>query len=140
MKDKKYGTIIQGNIIRNERKRKLMSQKDLAEKMNVDQCNITLWEQGKRRVPEKHVRNLCKILGISLKKFMEPYYKQCEESSIEYFDPKFILSSLLNNDKFSDKERFDNEYESYLSIIVKNFKNNGYELIAKKTNPKNLGV
>jgi len=54
-----------GQIIREERLSKNLTQKELAEKMGITQDSISLWEGGKRVPDTQYVIMLCKILEIS---------------------------------------------------------------------------
>ena len=131
MEKKIYGIVTQGNIIRKNRIKKMWSQKQLAEEIGVKQNTITFWENGYRKVPTKYIKNLCQALGILEEDFFKPFYQEIDSSEI-CFDPQLLLQNLLHENKFEDKERFSNEFGTYLKIISENFLANGYELVAKK--------
>lgn len=132
MEKKIYGTVTQGNIIRNNRIKKMWSQNELAQKIGVKQNSITFWENGYRKVPKKYIKSLCKELGIKEKDFFNPYYEEIEENLVTYIDPENLLDILLHKNKFKEKERFPNEFKTYLKIISENFLENGYELVVKE--------
>lgn len=132
MEKKIYGIVTQGNIIRNNRIKKMWSQNELAQRIGVKQNSITFWENGYRKVPKKYIKPLCKELDIKEKDFFNPYYEEIEENLVTYIDPENLLDILLHKNKFKEKERFPNEFKTYLKIISENFLENGYELVVKE--------
>ena len=54
-----------GEIIREERIHKNLTQSQLAERIGVTQDSISLWEKGKRIPDTQYIIALCKVFGIS---------------------------------------------------------------------------
>lgn len=52
--------------IRTQRKAKGWTQKELAEKLNVDQSAITLWEKQRNGVRMKYLLEMAKIFGCTI--------------------------------------------------------------------------
>lgn len=132
MEKKKYGAKAQGSIIKENRLKKMWSQKQLAEQMGTRQNNIALWESGVRKVPQKYIDKLCEVLEIKKEHFLSPFFKEIENLETQFVAPEGLLEELLKENKFKEKERFTNEFKTYLRIISENFLENGYELIAKE--------
>lgn len=65
--NKKIGRILQG-----VRFREGLTQTDLAKKLRgVKQANISAWESGKERIPDKRLLQLSEILHLDFKKYIK---------------------------------------------------------------------
>ena len=69
--EKKYGLIFQGEQIKNARKSLGFTQRKLAEKMEVSDSVVRMWENGHRRVTMRYVEKLCQILKIPTSIFLD---------------------------------------------------------------------
>lgn len=58
-----------GKIIRKERKKQQMTQKELAEKCGIDVANIRKYENGRQRPKLETVEKISKALNLRLKDF-----------------------------------------------------------------------
>lgn len=122
-----YGNKELGNIIRKKRKNLDLTIAELAKILNVTPSRLTLWELGRRKIPNEYEDLLCNILDISqdemkMKKRQRTILRQHSLNPVE----------VLKNKNFKKEERFDGEYFMYLKLIMEFFKQNGYELFAKK--------
>lgn len=67
IKAKKTGRIIQGL-----RFREGMSQIELAKALRgVKQSNVSAWENGKEKIPEKRIKQLSKLFGTDIQKLIK---------------------------------------------------------------------
>lgn len=139
--EKKYGLIFQGEQIKNARKSLGFTQRKLAEKMEVSDSVVRMWENGHRRVTMRYVEKLCQILKIPTSIFLDEDgkligYYQYRLSKENSFSPFAVFRDLSKNKKLKHKERFKNEFKTYLEIISEEFYNNGYCLRVIKRGEK----
>lgn len=59
-----------GRILRRERRKQHITQKELSRFLKVDQTTLCLWEHGKRKIPLLTYLKLAKRLNISWGFFM----------------------------------------------------------------------
>ncbi len=57
--------IILGELLRDEREQKRMTQSQVAEKLGVTKMTISRWESGDRAMTAKRLLEYCKALGIA---------------------------------------------------------------------------
>ena len=96
-----------GKFIAENRKKKKLTQSELAEKLGVTDRSISNWENGKNMPDLSLFKPLCDILGITINELMsgeninkQEYNQKLEENlinTIDYIDKKNIES----NDKKS---------------------------------------
>lgn len=60
-----------GNLITEQRKRKNLTQRDLADMLDVTDKSVSKWENGKSLPDTKIMPRLCEILGISVEELLE---------------------------------------------------------------------
>lgn len=70
MKDNKLNIKL-GEIIRNQRKTKKLTMKELGEKVGVTEGAIHLYEAGKRGMTVSMFFNVCNILGLDANEVMK---------------------------------------------------------------------
>ena len=98
-----------GYFIRECRKNKNLTQKQLADKLYVEPKTISKWETGKGLPDVSIMKNLCNELGISLSElFIGDYIK---EESNDLLIEKLIIDSL-------NKERIQNKKKLIGEILI----------------------
>ena len=70
---------IRKNLIK-YRKAKGLSQKELAEKLNISPPSVSMWEIGKNSIDINNLYNICKILDISFNDILGKYNNNKEEN------------------------------------------------------------
>lgn len=76
-----------GNFISAERKRKKLTQKELAEKLNISEKTVSKWECGKGLPEVSLMKPLCKELDITVTELLNGEKDLTEESGIiKYMD------------------------------------------------------
>ena len=68
-KDKQYTKLLA--LLKNIRKEKKLTQKDIAEKLGKPQSFVSKYELAEKRLDILELRQLCKVLGIDLKEFID---------------------------------------------------------------------
>ena len=95
-----------GYFIRECRKNKNLTQKQLADKLYVEAKTISKWETGKGLPDVSIMKNLCNELGISLSElFMGDYIK---EESNDLLIEKLIIDEL-KKEKIQNKKKLIGE-------------------------------
>lgn len=95
-----------GYFIRECRKNKNLTQKQLADKLYVEPKTISKWETGKGLPDVSIMKNLCNELGISLSElFIGDYIK---EESNDLLIEKLIIDGL-NKERIQNKKKFIGE-------------------------------
>ncbi len=95
-----------GYFIRECRKNKNLTQKQLADKLYVEPKTISKWETGKGLPDVSIMKNLCNELGISLSElFIGDYIK---EESNDLLIEKLIIDEL-KNEKIQNKKKLIGE-------------------------------
>lgn len=98
-----------GYFIRECRKNKNLTQKQLADKLYVEPKTISKWETGKGLPDVSIMKNLCNELGISLSElFIGDYIK---EESNDLLIEKLIIDGL-------NKERIQNKKKLIGEILI----------------------
>lgn len=93
-----------GKLIAKIRKEKNMTQKELADKLNVTDRAIGNWENGRRLPDYSIIKDLCNELGITINEFFagekiaEANFKEVADSN---------LLSALENSVFTLKDKID---------------------------------
>ena len=91
-----------GKFIAENRKKKKLTQSELAEKLGVTDRSISNWENGKNMPDLSLFKPLCDILGITINELMsgenineQEYNQKLEENlinTIDYIGKKNIIS------------------------------------------------
>jgi len=68
-KDKQYTKLLA--LLKNIRKERKLTQKDIAEKLGKPQSFVSKYELAEKRLDILELRQLCKVLGIDLKEFID---------------------------------------------------------------------
>lgn len=99
-----------GEFIASLRKEKNMSQKDLADKLNVSISAISKWERGKCLPDVSLFNDLCEILSISINELLKG------EKKVENKETNKIVTQYLEyKEKLNKKRRL---YQSIISVLV----------------------
>lgn len=99
-----------GEFIASLRKEKNMSQKDLADKLNVSISAISKWERGKCLPDVSLFNELCEILSISINELLKGEKKvENKESS------KIVTQYLEYKEKINKKRRL---YQRIIFVLV----------------------
>ena len=126
-----------GKFIAENRKKKKITQCELAEKLGVTDRAISNWENGKNMPDLSLFKPLCDILGITINELIsgekinnEEYNEKLEENfiyTIDYIDKKknnssdiksLILLIIGISGLFSSQFIFNNsEVQDYLSVV-----------------------
>ena len=100
-----------GKFILENRKRKKLTQAELAEKLGVTDRTISNWENGKNMPDLSLFKPLCDILGIT-------------------------INELMSGEKISNKEYNEKLEENIINTIdcidKKNIRNNDFKSICKR--------
>lgn len=93
-----------GNFISENRKKKNLTQEQLAEQLNISKNAVSKWERGLNLPDVAIMQNLCKILNITLnelfigEKISNEKYKETADNN---------LLKVLENSTFTLKEKID---------------------------------
>lgn len=119
-----------GRFIAENRKKKKITQSELAEKLGVTDRTISNWENGKNMPDLSLFKPLCDILGISINELMsgekinnKEYTEKLEENfinTINYIDKKNI--------KTNDKKSIFWLIIGITGICLSQFISNNYEI------------
>ena len=88
---------IRKNLIK-YRKEKGISQKELAEKLNINASSVSQWEIGKNSIDINNLYNICKILDISFNDILGKYNNSKEENE-EIREVNNLFNKLNNEGK-----------------------------------------
>ncbi|MBQ9458109.1 MAG: ATP-binding cassette domain-containing protein [Bacilli bacterium] len=69
-----------GNLITEQRKRKNLTQRELADTLGVTDKSVSKWENGRSLPDTKIMPRLCEVLGISVEELLEGKLKPLAES------------------------------------------------------------
>jgi len=98
-----------GDRLRMLRKAKGITQKELADILNIEKSNISLYESGKSDPPDNIKAAIARYFNISL-----DYMLGVIDERLEYYDEKTFLKLPRN---ISDGERqFINEYIEFIAF------------------------
>ena len=81
-----------GDIIKNARKKKGLTQKELAEMINAKHNSISDWEKNKSKPDVDTIELLCGVLGISPSLLFKP---NLEDSEIQYANEGIKQAKLI---------------------------------------------
>ena len=91
-----------GRFISNHRKKKNMTQMELAERLNITDRAVSKWERGKSMPDSSVMLSLCEVLGFSVNELLsgeevkvEDYNKQAEKNLLEITRQKEQSDKLL---------------------------------------------
>lgn len=99
-----------GEFISSLRKEKKMSQKDLADKLNVSVSAVSKWERGKCLPDVSLFNDLCDILSITINELLKGEKKvESKESN------KIVTQYLKYQDTQNKKKRI---YQGFISILI----------------------
>lgn len=88
---------IRKNLIK-YRKFKGLSQKELAEKLNVNSSAISIWENGYNSIDISNLFNICKILEISINDLFGKFSNDQKDTD-EIREVKEMFNKLNNEGK-----------------------------------------
>lgn len=125
--------IKRGKLISKARIKMGLTQEELALLLNVSVSTIGMIETGKRGVKNNCIKEWCDTLNIKYSDYISG-----AESNIVKSEVTEILNpyDILNNTKTID-ERFTGEYKTYLLLLEKHFKRNGYKIVLVKEENNN---
>ena len=83
---------VSGNTIKSLREKKQITQKQLAEKLNISEKTVSKWETGKCMPDYSVVKGLCEELEITVAELMDG--EETEEKSVRTYDDEQILDLL----------------------------------------------
>lgn len=126
-----------GRFIAETRKKKKLTQSELAEKLGVTDRSVSNWENGKNMPDLSLFKPLCDILEISINELMsgekidnKEYSKRLEENfinTIDYIDKKNKISNDIKSIFYliigiigvvlSQFNFIDYELQSYLTVV-----------------------
>lgn len=101
-----------GNI-RNSRKSKNMTQKELAKRLGVSHNTISDWESGKHKPDIDNIMLLCKVLEVDVN------YMFGWKNTANNIKNK-LRDSLKENNIFDEKELSDENFNKLIKFIEKN--------------------
>ncbi len=113
-----------GTFIAQQRKRKNMTQKELAEHIGVTEQAVSNWENGRRLPDISLLPKICEVLEITLNDFFAG--EKIKEEDFKNVADANLLSSLENSvftikdkiDFFKRKWQRDHFFEMIITIIV----------------------
>ena len=88
---------IRKNLIK-YRKEKGLSQKELANLLNVSPPSVSIWENGRNSIDINNLFNICKILDISFNDILGKFSNYKEETD-EIKEVKEMFNKLNNEGK-----------------------------------------
>lgn len=88
---------IRKNLIK-YRKEKGISQKELANLLNINASSVSQWEIGKNSIDINNLFNICKILDVSFNDMLGKYNNNKEEEE-EIREVKELFNKLSNEGK-----------------------------------------
>ena len=99
-----------GKFLSQVRKEKNMTQKELADKLNVTDRAVGHWENGRRLPDYSIIKDLCSNLGITINELFAGEYLK-EEEKEKHFD-----KNILEIFKFDKKEK--KKYKIIISLFI----------------------
>ena len=75
-------------------------QKEIAEKIGISQQTYSMWENGTKIIPLKHLNTLCNIYDVNMDYFLGISNKKIKTNKIKTLDKKLIGSNIkkIRND------------------------------------------
>ena len=106
-----------GENLRNLRKSKNLTQKRLAEKLEVTECNISKYESNMYYPPFDKLRSLAVILGVSMDELCGTESRETASLYNLTSEQKEIIRELINIfRRHNDGERDIFSYDEYKAI------------------------
>lgn len=101
--------------IRNSRKKKNMTQKELAEKIGVSHNTISDWESGNHKPDADSIMLLCKVLDVDAN-----YMLDWEEKKASYNIKSKLKEALKENNFFEGEDLTEENFNKLIKFIEKN--------------------
>ena len=101
--------------IRNSRKNKNMTQKELAEQLGVSHNTISDWESGKHKPDADSIMLLCKVLGVDAN-----YMLDWEEKKATKNIKSKLKDALKENNLFDGEDLSEENFDKLMKFIEKN--------------------
>lgn len=114
------------NNIREARKRKKLTQKELAKKVGVSHNTISDWESGNHKPDVDTIMLLCKILEVDAN-----YMLDWEEKKTSYNIKNKLKDALKENNYFDGDDLTEENFNKLMKFIEKN-----KEFIIEQNNEK----
>lgn len=112
-----------GNIIKDLRKQKDITQSELAKALNVSKSKVAMWETNQRDPVKDDLILLSEFFGVSIDKLLGTKYKPKENSfKIPVFAYVSAGNPLFTNEDIVDWEELPIEYKSqgeFFALMVK---------------------
>ena len=101
--------------IRNSRKSKNMTQKELAKRLGVSHNTISDWESGKHKPDIDNIMLLCKVLEVDVN-YMFGWKQKYTANNVR----NKLRDSLKENNIFDEKDLSDENFNKLIKFIEKN--------------------
>ena len=101
--------------IRNSRKNKNMTQKELAEQLGVSHNTISDWESGNHKPDADSIMLLCKVLGVDAN-----YMLDWEEKKATKNIKSKLKDALKENNVFDGEDLSEENFDKLMKFIEKN--------------------
>lgn len=101
--------------IRNSRKNKNMTQKELAEQLGVSHNTISDWESGNHKPAADSIMLLCKVLGVDAN-----YMLDWEEKKATKNIKSKLKDALKENNLFDGEDLSEENFDKLMKFIEKN--------------------
>ncbi len=95
-----------GEMLKNARKKANLSQKDLAEKLDVHQATISVWEKS-HYPPLEAIEKVCKFLDVEMWEFFVPADADQNDRLPSYIKPEQAELMRLINTNFDAETRIE---------------------------------
>lgn len=86
--------------LKNFREDNDLLQKEIAKKIGISQQTYSMWENGTKIIPLKHLNTLCNIYDVNMDYFLGISNKKIKTNKIKTLDKKLIGSNIkkIRND------------------------------------------
>lgn len=101
--------------IRDSRKKKHLTQKQLAKKVGVSHNTISDWESGNHKPDADMIMTLCDVLEVDAN-----YMLDWKEKKASYDIKEKLKSALKENDFFDGEDLTEETFNKLLKFIEKN--------------------
>lgn len=101
--------------IRDSRKNKKMTQKQLAKEIGVSHNTISDWESGNHKPDADMIMTLCKVLDVDAN-----YMLDWEEKKASYNIKEKLKAALKENDFFEGEDLTEENFDKLLKFIERN--------------------
>lgn len=109
--------------IRNSRKNKNMTQKELAEQLGVSHNTISDWESGNHKPDADSIMLLCKVLGVDANYMLDWEEKKATKNIKSKLKDALKENNLFDGEDLSE-ENFNTPFYHFLPLIVINIARN----------------